>query len=138
MRLLSISLLALIGPGAAFAAVLECTVPAANVARAQELCELLRQDLRVRSTEWDNDICASAFLRIGLLQGERIASRRVASATVATAVNDAVTDFEATWVKPAQAICGDGTLDTEEPFNEACDDGNNTNGDGCDESCVVE
>ena len=31
-------------------------------------------------------------------------------------------------------ICGDGTVDSE----EECDDGNNVNGDGCDENCKIE
>ena len=34
------------------------------------------------------------------------------------------------------ASCGDGTLDTSQ--GEACDDGNNTDGDGCSASCQNE
>ena len=125
-------------PLTAGAADLPCVVPTANVARAIELCEQLRINLRIRSAEWSNDICATQFLRIGLLAGERATSRRAANTTVQTLVNDAVTTFSSTWAVPEQAECGDGTLDTEDPFSEECDDGNRDNGDGCDDSCVTE
>ena len=120
------------------AATLNCTLPAANVARGLELCEELRVQLRVRSAEWTNDVCATQFFRLGLVEGERRSSTRTANASVAAAVNDALTSFQSTWVRPTRATCGDGTLDTEVPFSEQCDDGNNTDGDGCDSSCVSE
>ena len=34
----------------------------------------------------------------------------------------------------AEATCGDTTLDS----NEACEDGNLINGDGCDDTCAIE
>jgi len=120
------------------AADLVCTVPAANVARSVELCEELRLQLRVRSTEWSNDVCASQFLRIGLLAGERNISKRLANTAVATLVNDAIVTYESTWARPTAAICGDGVLDSEAPFLEACDDANLINGDGCSDSCTIE
>lgn len=36
----------------------------------------------------------------------------------------------------SQPGCGDGLLDTG--LDEACDDGNNNSGDGCDSNCLVE
>jgi cysteine-rich repeat protein len=120
----------------ATAADLTCTVPAANVTRAQELCDELRIQLRIRSSEWDNDVCATQFLRIGLVAGERASATRTARAAVSGDVNDAVVLFQSTWPKPTAAACGDGTEDTE--FGEECDDGNTANGDGCSDSCTNE
>ena len=34
----------------------------------------------------------------------------------------------------AHAVCGNGVLDA----GEACEDGNTTNGDGCDDTCAIE
>ena len=34
----------------------------------------------------------------------------------------------------AYAVCGNGVLDS----GEACEDGNTTNGDGCDDTCAIE
>ena len=34
----------------------------------------------------------------------------------------------------AHAVCGNGVLDS----GEACEDGNTTNGDGCDDTCAIE
>ena len=34
----------------------------------------------------------------------------------------------------AQAVCGNSTLDA----GEECEDGNTTNGDGCDDTCAIE
>ena len=134
---LTIASLFLFG-GVAQGATLACEVPAANVARSVQLCEELRQQLRVRSSEWDTNICATEFLRLGLVEGERRVSTRAAKATVAGDVNDAVVDFQSTWPHPTRAVCGDGTLDSEDPFNEECDDGNTVGGDGCDSSCIIE
>ncbi len=138
MHRLVIFLTTLLAASTAYAADLICTVPAANVTRAVELCEELRVEMRVRSVDWNTNVCASQFLRLGLLAGERTVTRRTIQAVVATAINDAVVTYESTWPKPTRAVCGDGTLDSETPFNEACDDGNNVNGDGCSDSCVVE
>ncbi len=120
----------------AFAASLTCELPAAYVSRGVELCEELRVRLHVRTADWSNDVCASEFLRIGLLKGDRDSTRREASRTVSDAVNDAVATFEASWPRITAATCGDGILDTE--FGESCDDGNRVNGDGCDFQCNIE
>jgi cysteine-rich repeat protein len=120
------------------AATLDCTLPVDNVARGVELCEELRQQLRVRSSEWDNDICATQFLRIGMFEVNRRSAVKEAKATVAGQVGEAVNAFQDTWAAPDRAVCGDDVLDTEAPFNEACDDGNTDNGDGCSNACGVE
>jgi cysteine-rich repeat protein len=122
--------------GTAQSADLTCTIPAANVTRGVELCEELRLKLRVRSSEWDNDVCATQFLRIGMVAGERVSATKTANTTVSGDVNDAVVLFQSTWARPTPVACGDGTLDTE--FGEECDDGNSTNGDGCSDACVSE
>ena len=127
--------LALLG-SAAGAATLDCTIPAANVTRGTELCEELRLGLRIRASDWSNDVCASQFLRMGMIQGERESAERAARATVAGDVTAAVSAFLGTWARPTEVACGDGTLDTE--FGEACDDGNTDNGDGCSNSCGIE
>jgi cysteine-rich repeat protein len=133
-----IALFVLFAAVPALGATVTCTLPNDNVTRATELCDELRKRLRVRSSEWDNNICASQFLRIGLLDQERRTSRNTAREAVANDVSTALNDFKSTWAVPTAAICGDGTLDTEAPFLEECDDGNNTDGDGCDSACVSE
>ncbi len=132
--LVTIALVALAAP--AMAVDLTCTLPAAYVTRGVELCEELRLRLHVRSSEWSNDVCSSEFLRIGMLTGDRTSTRLASQQTVSQAVNDAVDSFEINWPRLVAAQCGDGTLDTE--FGETCDDGNNVDGDGCDESCIIE
>ena len=122
----------------ASAANLVCTVPAANVPRSVELCEELRLNLHVRSSEWNNNVCASQFLRAGLLQAERKFTERQAKTFVATSVNNAVRLYESTWDRPTTASCGDGILDNEAPWDEECDDGNTISGDGCNSSCDIE
>jgi len=130
--------LLLLATAPALAADLTCTIPAANVARAIELCDELRQSLRIRSTEWNNDICATQFFRRGLREGERLSTTRSESEAAAAAITAAVDLFESTWSPPSTAICGDGTTDTEAPFEEECDDGNNADGDGCSNACRTE
>jgi len=125
-------------PSIAGAATVTCTIPDANVARTVQLCEELRQSSRVRSAEWSNQICANQLLRAALVADERRVTNNTASQTVTSTVNDAVVLFQSTWPQPARATCGDGILDTEPPFNEACDDGNTVNGDGCSNSCGIE
>lgn len=120
----------------AMAVDLVCTLPNAYIARGAELCEELRKDLHIRSSEWSNSECASQFLRIGLLEGDRLSAKRAARRTVNDAVNDTISDFAAAWPILIAAGCGDGILDIE--FGEECDDGNRTSGDGCSSSCTTE
>jgi len=114
---------------------LVCSVPGPNVARASQLCAELRQALHIRSADWSNSICASQFLRLGLIQGEKSSTRRLFLTTVAETIGVAVDDFTLTWPPPVAATCGDGILDAE--FGEQCDDGNSIPGDGC-TSCVLD
>jgi len=122
--------------GSALAADLVCTIPTASVARGVELCEEARVALRVRAADWNNDVCSSYFLRLGLIEAEKRSTRRAYTGSVNSAVSGAVNDLTASWPGPTPAICGDGTLDTE--FGETCDDGNLIDGDGCDSSCETE
>ncbi len=115
---------------------LVCSVPDANVPRSVELCEELRLALRVRTTDWTNDVCATEFLRMGLIEGERRSTRKAFNATVNSAIGSAVRDFAATWTRPTAAVCGDGITDAE--FGEECDDGNRIDNDGCSASCSIE
>ncbi len=133
---IAIGLLVLGFAHSAIAADLICVLPAAYVTRGVELCEELRLKLHIRSSEWDNDVCATQFLRIGLLTGDKASIKRASQITVNQAVNDAVDAFRIDWPSLVAANCGDGTLDTE--FGETCDDGNTDNGDGCDDSCIIE
>jgi len=167
MRPFYLAILFVFVTGAALAADLVCTVPASNVARSVELCEELRLAMNVRTADWNNDVCATQFLRVGLLEGERLSSTRSARATVSNAVANATEGFKQTWPRPVGAECGDGILDTEfgetcddggnsvtcngnctpsacgdgfpnDAAGETCDDGNVTPGDGCDASCLIE
>jgi len=120
----------------ALAADLVCTLPTESVTRGVELCEEARLALRVRTADWNNNACASYFLRLGLIEAEKISTRRSFTNSVNTAVRDAVASLTTTWPAPTAATCGDTIIDTE--FGETCDDGNRINGDGCDSSCIIE
>ena len=120
----------------AFAADLICTVPDTSVTRGVELCNEARIALRVRAADWNNNVCASYFLRLGLIEAERRSTKRSFAQSVNTAVADAVASLTTSWPPPTRAECGDGTLDAE--FGEQCDDGNLVDGDGCDASCQTE
>jgi len=120
----------------AYAVNLICALPNSAVARAQELCEVLRKELRVRVSEWSNNTCATQMLFLGLRQANRIDSRRTADQAGAVTTSTAINTFEPLIPNPTPALCGDGTLDTE--FGEACDDGNRVDGDLCDSSCQIE
>lgn len=131
-----IAILILLLPGLASAADLTCTVPAASVTRAVELCDELRLELKIRTAEWDNDVCATQFLRVGLRSGERRSTEKASRRTVRDDLDIAISAFDTDWPRLIGASCGDGTLDTE--FGETCDDGNREIGDGCDDSCQIE
>jgi cysteine-rich repeat protein len=138
MRALLLSVILTFVAGTAFAATLACEVPTANVVRSIELCEELRLRLRVRASEWNTDVCATEFLRRGLIAGEKQVTKSAFNTTVNAVVGDAVNDFTSTWPAPTRAFCGDGTLDTEDIFGpEECDDGNDVDGDGC-SSCRID
>jgi cysteine-rich repeat protein len=130
--------LALLVAAPATAVDLVCTVPDAGVARAQELCTVLRTRARVRAADWTNTVCVNEVVRIGLLAVEHEVSTIAAKAARRAMVTDATNAFKANYPSalPAPVECGDGTLDAE--FGEECDDGNTESGDGCDAGCALE
>ena len=136
MRFLTTLIAALLFVGSAYAAELACTVPASAVPRAVELCEILRIRMQVPSARWDNDVCATEYLRRGLRDGEAAVTRDVARRAVSDAVHDSLVAFDGNHPAIAPSICGDGEFTTE--FGETCDDGNTDPGDGCDEDCQTE
>jgi cysteine-rich repeat protein len=116
---------------------LTVTVPQAAVAKAVEMCDVIRVELRVRSTDWNNDTCASVFTRIGLRVYVQRQERQGQQQAVDDAVQAEVDLFDANWPVPfIRAYCGDGILDAE--FGEECDDGGNEDGDGCSARCKNE
>ena len=120
--------------GFASAADLTVTVPASAVPKAVEMCELLRQEIRVRAGEWSNDLCATLFLRVGLRVYVDRFGRQGAQQTIDDAVQAEIDTYDTNWPVPyTAAYCGDGVTDIE--FGEECDDGNTVPGDGCDEGC---
>lgn len=121
----------------ALAADLTCSIPAAAVPRAQELCELLRVKLRVRTTDWSNDVCATELLRLGLLQAEKVATKAEAKSVTGTMLSDAVAAMHAAHpIQATVAYCGDGQVDSIGGYVEECDDGVN-NGNPCHPGCVL-
>ena len=123
--------------GLASAADLTVTVPAAAVPKSVEMCELLRQEVRVRTAEWSNDLCATLMLRVGVRVYVDRFERQGAQQTIDDTVQAEIDAFDANWPPPyAAAYCGDDILDIE--FGEQCDDGNTTQGDGCDHKCRIE
>lgn len=123
--------------GTVLAADLTVTVPAAAVAKATEMCDVLRTELHVRAADWPNDLCATMFTRIGLRVYVDRYERAGAQQTIDAAVQAEINLFDANWTPPyTAAYCGDDILDEE--YGEQCDDGNNDNGDGCDFRCRIE
>jgi cysteine-rich repeat protein len=107
------------------------------VPRAVELCEILRVKMTVPSARWDNDVCATEFLRRGLRDGDAAVAKNEAIDTVRDAVHDSLAEFDENHESTVvPSVCGDGELITE--FGEECDDGNLDNGDGCDNDCQIE
>lgn len=123
--------------GVASAADLTVTVPSAAVPKAVEMCEVLRLELRVRASEWNNDLCASIFTRIGLRVYVQREERQGAQQLIDAAVQAEIEQFDINWAPPyTSAYCGDDILDEE--FGEECDDGNTIPGDGCTQRCKIE
>lgn len=119
------------------AVTLNITVPGSAIPKAQEMCEELRNEIRVRSSDWSNDLCATIFTRIGIRVYVARVERRGQQQIVDDAVQDEIDLFDTNWPAPfTRAVCGDGILDTE--FGEECDDGGTEQGDGCDHRCQIE
>lgn len=132
-----LTILMILTASASMAADLIVTVPAAAVPDALARCDELRVTYKVRAAEWDNDLCATVFTRLGLRNFTVSQERKDATQTVTDAVQTAIGQFDLDWAEPfVSAYCGDDIIDVE--FGEECDDGNSTPGDGCDEQCLNE
>jgi len=137
-----IALLFLVSP--VLAADLTVTVPAAAVTEASAQCDRQRVLLRVRAADWNNDVCATVMVRLGIMASltadkadDTSALVNAAQSSGNNAAQDALNAFDANFPLPvAPAVCGDSVVDTE--FGETCDDGNVINGDGCDIDCIIE
>ena len=134
-RLIAIALF--LAAGAVSAASLTVVIPQPIVAKAQETCEILRNELRVRSSDWSNDLCATIFTRIGLRVYVARDMRQGQQQIVDAAVDAEIVLFDTKWAEPfTRSECGDTITDDE--FGEECDDGNLVNGDGCSRKCQIE
>ena len=139
-----LALILLLAAGSVLAADLTVTVPAAAVTEASAQCDRQRVLLRIRPADWNNNVCATVMVRLGvrtsLLQEENEASRAaVVAVTNASSVSAQaeLNAFDVNFPLPVTpADCGDSIVDTE--FGEECDDGNTVSGDGCDEGCQDE
>jgi cysteine-rich repeat protein len=114
----------------------DCKLPTAAVPEARDvLCENLRQRLGRRSAGWSVVECASWLLGVGLEEEKRKVAKKEARELTSGHVSDEMNAWHALWPEPVRAICGDGIVDTEAPFFEVCDDGNQVDDDGCDNVC---
>ena len=110
--------------------------PAGAGPLGQESCELVRQSIESSSTDWGVAKCAAHLVARGMIVTKSDEERNVARLTQQGNINDFVNELEAAWILPYTEPCGDAVLD--ESFGEECDDGNNSNGDGCDSDCNTE
>lgn len=118
------------------AADLTVTVPSTAVANAVEMCDIMRVQMRVRQSNWSNDICAGEFLRRGLRLFTANEKKKEVQKDLRIEINTAVRDFDTGYpVQAVLAVCGDSITDTE--FGEECDDGNEIDGDGCDDCSLT-
>lgn len=134
MKRLILAFLILAGSASADV-VVNATVPTANVARAGELCEELRLRLHATDVVWDIHECGKQVVRLGLLELERQSTKASYQQTVNQAVREAANTFASTWPPTQRADCRDGILSTE--YNEACDDGDEVDGNDCTNSCEL-
>jgi len=90
----------------------------------------VREDCDVDTALWCRDFSATT----------RLNNRHVDPGTHYLFVDgNAGTSGEYTLTLKAVApICGDGVVNAPAPFNEQCDDGNQTSGDGCSDACEIE
>ena len=134
-RLIAVALF--LAAGVASAANLTVVIPQPIVQKAQATCEILRNEVRVRASEWSNDLCATIFTRLGLRVYVARNMRQGQQQVLDALVDAEVADFDIKWAEPfTRAECGDDILDTE--FGEECDDNNVNNGDGCSATCEIE
>lgn len=119
----------------ASAADITISLSAEETAEAQALCNQLRTELRAK--EWNYQICAKYFLRIGLRQYKAQKAENDVRDLARAAFRQTLQEFDGTFPQPfVQARCGDGSVDAF--LNEQCDDGNNEDGDGCSADCQSE
>ena len=139
-----LALILLLAAGSALAADLTVAVPAAAVTEASAQCDRQRVLLRIRPADWNNDVCATVMVRLGVRTSLLDEQTNALSAAVTTARNSAsvasqavMNIFDSNFPLPVTpSVCGDSVVDTE--FGEECDDGNVVSGDGCDEGCATE
>ena len=114
------------------------TVPDPSVARIVELCEELRQTLRIStdSALWSNELCATEVFRIGMREVDKRTETKAAKESVYLQVNTSLNSWDASYPRTPASFCSDSVVDTE--YGEQCDDGNEVDGDGCDSSCQTE
>ena len=120
------------------AADITLTVPNASLTRIGELCEDLRQQLRISTDSglWSNELCAAEAFRIGMREIDRRVETRAARATVNDQVTTSLDSWDTNFPRTPASVCSDSVIDTE--FGEQCDDGNLVDLDGCDSSCQTE
>ena len=122
-------LLVILLPVRAFGITLNCEVPQPYAARGATLCEMLRVDIPARG--WDDNDCATEFLRRGLREYDAGVTRKEAAATVENDVSNALSTFDTSFpTQYTKAVCGDSIVDTE--FGEECDP---PDGVTCDQDC---
>ena len=138
MKRILLSLSILMFAGSAMAADIILTIPNASSARVVELCEELRQQLRIStdSALWSNELCATEVFRIGMREVDKRTETKAAKATVSQQVNTSLDSWDANYPRTPPSVCGDTVVDTE--YGETCDDGNLIALDGCDSSCIIE
>ena len=126
-----------------FAANLTVTVPAAAVVEATQQCERQRVLLRVAASDWDNDICATFMVRLGIRTSLLQEVKAEGKVTVETAVNDAsvagqstMNDYDEDFPLPATPCsCGDSIVGGCTEFGEDCDDGGESA--TCNQDCTT-
>lgn len=128
----------IVGSAAAQTAVIDCTVTTAAVPRLRELCEIQRSKLPAPPSRWGDPECATFMLWKGLMAAEREDTRSTVRATVRQQETDAHNEFLTNYPQPTlPAVCGDGVVEDFAEHAEACDDGNQVNGDGYENDCTL-
>lgn len=123
-------------PARAAPEIVPCRIPAPGYARFQALCELLRIEARQLPADWNEGKCGSEFLRRGKarfgVSREGARARRTVDKAEQNEANALEAMHPAGWTP---TFCGDAILQAE--FGEACDDGNDVDGDGCETNCKI-
>jgi len=124
MRFRTILLIALLLPNCALAQRVACEEPAAITERATELCEELRKQVRVRSSDWNLDECKTELFRRALRERVAASARDSIKTSRRDAERVALVDFDSKFeMQATRAFCGDGIIDAF--LGEECDGGAN-------------